>query len=219
MPLARRLARRYARSPDMLDDLNQVAALALVKAVDRYDPARGVSFSTFAVPTILGELKRWFRDTRWAVHVPRELQERAQRVEAETERLTASLRRAPTPSEVADALGVDVDEVLEARDAFSGFDAASLDAPVADEDGADTAADLLGSPDGGYEVVEQLSAIAPALGRLTERERMALHLRFEQDMTQAEIGERLGVSQMQISRILRRSLDALRAAATGAPPV
>src|SRR3954452_11935061 len=130
LPLARRLARRYAHSPEALEELVQVAALGLVRAARRFDPDRGVSFSSFAVPTILGELKRHFRDTRWALHVPRELQERSQRVESEIQRLTSALRRRPRPREVAESLGMQVEEVLEAREAFAGYDAASLDAPA-----------------------------------------------------------------------------------------
>jgi RNA polymerase sigma-B factor len=212
LPLARYAANHYARRSEPFDDLVQVASLGLLKAIDRFEPERGLAFASFAVPTIAGEIKRHFRDTRWAVHVPRDLQERAQRVEREIERLTAALRRTPTPGEVASAMGITVDAVLEARDAFSGFEASSLDAPVGDGD-SDTAADLIGAADDGYELVEQLSAIAPALRQLTERERLALRMRFDEDMTQAEIGERLGVSQMQISRILRRSLNTLREAA------
>src|SRR3954454_15165237 len=134
LPLARRLARRYAHSPEALEELVQVAALGLVRAARRFDPDRGVSFSSFAVPTILGEIRRHFRDTRWALHVPRELQERAQRVESEIERLTASLRRRPRPREVAESLGMEVEDVLEAQGAFGAFDVQSLDAPFTTAD-------------------------------------------------------------------------------------
>jgi RNA polymerase sigma-B factor len=214
LPLARRLARRYSHSPQVMEDLTQVAALGLVRAAERFDPDRGVSFSSFAVPTILGELRRHFRDTRWAVHVPRELQERAQRVEREIERLTATLRREPRPREVAESLGMDVEDVLDAQGAFVAFDAQSLNAPVgaAGADG-DSAGDLIGSVDGRYDIAEELASLEPALGELSERDRQALHLRFACDMTQAEIGRHLGVSQMQISRILRRALRNLRESA------
>jgi RNA polymerase sigma-B factor len=220
LPLARRLARRYIRSQDVADDIEQVAALGLVKAVDRFDPERGRSFVSFATPTILGEIKRHFRDTRWAVHVPRELQERAQRVLRESDRLTARLGRAPTLAEIADAVGCNVEEVLEAREAFTGFDAESLDAPMADEgdDGADTLSEVFGSADGGYLRVEERVTIAPAVSRLPERDRTALRLRFDEDMTQAEIGSALGISQMQVSRILRRSLSAVREAVDSRRP-
>ena len=214
LPLARSLARRYAHSPQAAEDLVQVAALGLVRAAERFDPERGVSFSSFAVPTILGELKRHFRDTRWALHVPRELQERAQRVEHEVERLRAALRREPRPREVADSLGLSLEQVLEARDALIAFDAQSLDAPAATGDGeGNSAGDLLGAEDSGYELAEELASLRPGLAELSRRDREALHLRFVCDMTQAEIGRHLGVSQMQVSRILRRALGVLRESA------
>src|SRR3954447_24281988 len=130
LPLARRLARRYSHSPQVADDLAQVAALGLVRAAARFDPSRGVWFSSFAIPTILGELRRHFRDTRWALHVPRELQERAQRVDREVERLTPTLGREPRPREVAASLDMSVEQVLEAQGAYAAFDAQSLNAPV-----------------------------------------------------------------------------------------
>jgi RNA polymerase sigma-B factor len=212
MPLARRLARRYARSGEQEDELVQVAAVGLVKAVDGYDPDRGTAFSSYAVPTILGELKRHFRDTRWALHVSRSLQEQAQRVARTVDDLTCELGRAPSPAETAAALDVPVEEVIEAQEAFSAYEATSLDAPApggGDERG-DSAGDQLGMPDDGFERVEQRAAIAPALATLPDRERLALHMRFVDDMTQAEIGARLGVSQMQVSRMLRRALTELR---------
>ncbi len=208
LPLARKLARRYSHSPQMAEDLMQVAALGLIRAVDRFDPDRGVSFSSFAVPTILGELKRHFRDTRWALHVPRELQERAQSVDREVEQLTTKLGREPRPREVADSLGIDVEQVLEAQSAHGAFDAQSLDAPVMAADGnSDSAGDLIGIEDDGYELAEDRASIEPALDGLSDRDRLTLRLRFDRDMTQAEIGRRLGISQMQVSRILRRALN------------
>jgi RNA polymerase sigma-B factor len=214
LPFAFSLARRYARSSEMAEDLKQVAALALVKAVDRYDPDRGTSFTTFAKPTILGELKRHLRDNRWAVHVPREMQELAQSVARETDQLTAVLRRSPTTREVADSLGVTRERVVEARSALNGLDAASLDSPFCvDPDGEDIVADRLGKEDEGFELVEDRNAVALALAQLPIRQRVALRLRFGDDMTQREIGEILGVSQMQVSRMLRRSLSDLRGAA------
>jgi RNA polymerase sigma-B factor len=217
LPLARRLARRYARSAEPADDLVQVAAVGLIKAVDRYDPARGTAFPGFAIPTILGELKRHFRDTRWAVHVPRDLQERAQVVQREVERLTQSMRQAPSLAQVAESLGIAVEDVIEARAAFTGIDATSLDVPVAtDEDAGDTAGDRLGAEEVGYELVEERDAIAPALAGLPERDRIALRLSFVEEMTQSEIGARLNVSQMQVSRMIRRSLKDLRSAVVAA---
>jgi RNA polymerase sigma-B factor len=220
LPLARRLARRYAHSTEAQEELTQVASLGLIKAIDRYDAERGTSFTSFAVPTILGELKRHFRDTRWALHVPRDLQERVQRLEFELDRLTTELGRAPTRSELADALGTDMEGLTEVRQAYSGYDAASLDAPAggSDEDGAATTGEQLGAPERGFDVAEEWATIAPALARLTEREQTALRLRFFDDMTQSEIAKRLGVSQMHVSRILRTALDRVRAD-VGAPPV
>jgi RNA polymerase sigma-B factor len=212
MPLARRLARRYARSGEQEDELVQVAAVGLVKAVDGFDPDRGTAFSSYAVPTILGELKRHFRDTRWALHVPRSLQEQAQRVAHTVDALTCELGRAPTTAETAAALDVPVEEVIEAQEAFSAYEVSSLDAPApggGDEPG-DSAGDQLGITDDGFECVERRASLAPALAALPERDRLALHMRFARDMTQAEIGARLGVSQMQVSRMLRRALAELR---------
>jgi RNA polymerase sigma-B factor len=214
MSLARRLARRYARSRDFEEDLVQVASLGLVKAVDRYDLGRGKSFANFAVPTILGEIRRHFRDTRWALHVPRDLQEIAQRVARETELLRTTLRRAPTTQEVAQALDLSPEEVLEARAAFEALDAASLDAPTGEDvDAGEELGELLGSADERFDLVDDRVTIEPLLTELPGRERTALVLRFELDMTQSEIGDRLGVSQMQVSRMLRRSLSRLRDAA------
>jgi len=217
LPLAGRLARRYARNADTAEELRQVACVALVKAVDRFDPERGVPFVSFATPTILGEIKRHLRDNRWAVHVPRQLQELAQSLARETDRLTCELGRAPTMGEVAEALGVSVEEAVEARVALGGLDASSLDVPAAPgSDGEETARDRIGVVDGGFELVEQREVVAHALARLPARQRFALRLRFDEDMTQSEIAEVLGVSQMQVSRILRRSLSRLRSLAEAA---
>jgi RNA polymerase sigma-B factor len=211
LPLARRLARRYARSSDSYEELVQVASLALVHAVDRFDPEVGSSFDAFAIPTILGELKRHLRDTRWALHVPRELQERAQAVAAQRDRLTVVLRRVPTIAEVADSLGLDIEETIRASAALNGLDALSLDAPAAGDPTADEALiDWVGDVEHGYETVEDLEALAPAMARLPRRDRMVLRLRFLDDMTQAQIADVLGVSQMHVSRILRRSIEKLR---------
>ena len=217
LPLACRLARRYARSPESIDDLTQVAALGLVKAVDRFDPDRGSAFSSFATPTILGELRRHFRDTRWAVHVPRELQERVQSVARAQDRLLTQLGHSPAPAEVADALNVPVEEVLEAREASSAFEAVSLDAPSPAPDEEGEIARDVGEVDPGFDLVEDREAIQPALALLSARERRALQMRFDLDMTQSEIGERLGISQMHVSRILRGAVSRLRDAAAQEP--
>jgi RNA polymerase sigma-B factor len=216
LPLAHQVARRYRHSHESLDDVIQVARLGLVKAVDRFDPSRGVAFSTYAVPTMVGEIKRYFRDTGWAVHVPRSLQERVQKVEKVRSRLADVLGRSPTVDEIADEAELSVEEVLQAMEAAAAYDARSLDAPAPDpDDDAPSYADTLGTADDGYELVEDRGAVHAALKVLPMRERRILHMRFAGDMTQAEIAAQVGVSQMQVSRLLRRSLRALREEADG----
>jgi RNA polymerase sigma-B factor len=216
LPLARQLARRYARGNEPLDDLFQVASVGLLKAIERYDPARGYAFSTFAVPTIVGELKRYFRDTGWAVHVPRPIQDRIGRVNRAMGDLSRELGRSPTPSEVADELGCSVEEVVEAMEASTAFDALSLETPrTGDEDGG-SYAETVGADDAGYEQVEYAAAIEPAMSAMPPRDQLILRLRFERDLTQSEIAERLGISQMHVSRIIRRSLSRLRTVAEAA---
>lgn len=211
-PLARSLARRYARASEPFDDLLQVALLGLVKAIERFDVDRGRAFTSFAVPTILGELRRYFRDCGWSVHVPRELQERALKLEQAQERLTGARGRPPTLVELAEYLELDVEQALEALRAGQAYRAVSLEAPrPSDRDGeAPTLADGLGTEDERYELVEADASIAAAMKHLTHRERAILHLRFAQGLTQTEIATRIGLSQMQVSRIMRRSLDRLR---------
>jgi RNA polymerase sigma-B factor len=216
LPLARRLARRYGRSHDA-EDLVQVASLALVKAVDRYDPAHGASFASFAVPTIVGELKRHFRDSHWALHVARELQERAQVVERELDSQAARRGRAPSTRELAVALGWSNESVLEAQAALGGRDAKSLDAPSGHGDGSEAIRDRLSVSEHGYELVDDRDAVAPALAALSERDRTVLRLRFVEDMTQREIAARVGLSQMQVSRLIRRALEELREATQAEP--
>jgi RNA polymerase sigma-B factor len=214
LPLARQLARRYQRGNEPLDDLVQVACIGLVKAVDRFDPERGTAFSSYAVPTILGELKRYFRDAGWAVHVPRGMQERVMNVNQAVTRLSLDLGRSPTPQEIAEAIGEDVELVLEALEAAIAYDAVSLDTPrSSEEDGGDTYADTVGAIDERYELVEYTTAIAPTVNALPERDRLVLKLRFEDDLTQLEIAERIGVSQMHVSRLIRRALTRLRTVA------
>jgi RNA polymerase sigma-B factor len=214
MPLARRLASRYAGGAEPFDDLVQVASVGLVKAIDRFDPERGTAFSTFAVPTILGELKRHFRDRGWSVHVPRDVQERILKVERATAELPARLGRAPTVADIAEKLEVTDEEVLEAMHASQGHHAISLDASSTLADGDDPAplSERIGKADLGFDTVEYGAAIAPALDEISERDRKVLHLRFVEDMTQSEIADRIGVSQMHVSRILRATLDRLREA-------
>jgi RNA polymerase sigma-B factor len=211
LPLARKLARRYERGGEPFDDLFQVASMGLVKAVERFDPERHTAFSSFAVPTILGELKRHFRDSGWAAHVPRGAQELVLRVNEAADRLTTELGRSPTASELARDLGTSVEAVLEAREAALAHDAASLDAPrgAGDEDDQSWIS-VLGVEEGRFELIEDGMAIAPVLRALPPRERAILRLRFADDLTQAEIADRLEISQMHVSRLLRRSLARIR---------
>ncbi|MGI8729836.1 MAG: SigB/SigF/SigG family RNA polymerase sigma factor, partial [Solirubrobacteraceae bacterium] len=214
LPLARSLARRYEHSGESCEDLAQVASLALVKAVDRYQPSRGHAFSSFAVPTIVGELKRHFRDRTWAVRPPRDLQERTLRVEKATERLTQQLDHTPTVSEIAEATQSTNEQVLEALQARSGRGALSLQALVGGcDDEGQALGDTIGVEEAGFEDAETHAVLAGLLDVLAPRERMVLRLRFEQDMTQSEIGAAVGVSQMQISRIMRQSIQRLRSVA------
>jgi RNA polymerase sigma-B factor len=213
MPLARRLARRYQHSAEPFDDLLQVASLGLVKAVDRFDPERGLAFSTFAVPTVLGELKRHFRDRSWSLHVPRAIQERAMKVEKLSREIGSSEGRSPTITELAVAMECSAEEVVEALQATHAHDAMSLDANrTVDDAESETYLEAIGTEDEHYEVIDYGTSIRPVLDELSDRDRLALHLRFVEDMTQTQIAARLGVSQMQVSRILRRALGLLREA-------
>jgi RNA polymerase sigma-B factor len=217
LPLARQLARRYARPNEPLDDLFQVASMGLLKAIDRFEPERGNAFSTFAVPTIVGELKRYFRDTGWAVHVPRPIQERIGQVNRTVNELSRELSRSPSPAEVAARLDVSTEEVLEALDAAKAFDAISLDMPRgSDPDDGSAYAETVGEDDERFEMVEYHAVIGATMRALPDRDRLILRLRFERDLTQSEIAERLGISQMHVSRIIRRSLDRLRTVAEAA---
>jgi RNA polymerase sigma-B factor len=211
LPLARALARRYRRGNESLDDLVQVASVGLIKAVDRFDPDRGHSFSTFAQPTIVGELLRHFRDTGWGVHVARGTQELALKVRAAAERLEVETGAAPTPRQLAEATGADLEAVVEALGALANRAALSLATPAGNghEDGDATLADMLGERDEGYERAEARAVLEPALRHLPPREQEILRMRFAEDRTQSEIAARIGVSQMQISRLLRQSLERL----------
>jgi RNA polymerase sigma-B factor len=211
LPLARHLARRY-RGRAEIDDLEQVASLALLKAIDRFDPSRGLEFSTFAYPTILGELKRYFRDLGWTVRVPRDLQELSLRLDKLREALTGELSRSPTAAELAERAGATVEQVVEAIAAGSAHHPDSLDRPLS-EDG-DLAIDVVAAHDDpGFDRAENAVVVEGLLATLPEREREILTLRFEHDLTQAEIGKRLGVSQMHVSRLIRQSLTTLQYAA------
>jgi RNA polymerase sigma-B factor len=210
LPLARSLARRYENSGEPLEDLVQVASLALVRAVDRYDSTRGHAFSSYAVPSIVGELKRHFRDRSWTIRPPRELQELTLRVERASSQLSQALDRAPTVRELATELGVSDERVLDALQAGSARGALSLQATGRGGDGEAMLQDRLGVDDDGYGHAEERGDLDRLLACLPARQREVLRLRFEEDLTQAEIGERLGVSQMQISRLVRLSINQLR---------
>ena len=192
----------------------QVACVGLVKAVDRFEPERGHAFNKYAVPTILGELKRHFRDKGWSVHVPRSTQELVLKVSDALGVLPGRLGRSPTPRDVAEAVGAPLEDVLEAMEAATAYEATSLDSPrpgTDEEDDGWTYADSIATDEPGYDLVELKAVLGGTLSALPERERLILHLRFNEDMTQSEIAERIGVSQMHVSRLLRRSLDKLGA--------
>jgi RNA polymerase sigma-B factor len=211
MPLARSLARRYGRSSEPFEDLLQVASLGLLKALDRYDADRGHPFPSFAVPTILGEMRRYFRDSGWAVHVPRGAQERALKVRDAQERLANAQGGSPTVNQLAEYLEFDTEDVIDALQAIQAYETLSLDAPRPGADGDVVAyGDSVGRDDDRYELVELDATVTAVLGHIPPRERLILRMRFVDDLTQTEIAERVGISQMQVSRLLRRSLDQLR---------
>jgi RNA polymerase sigma-B factor len=210
LPLARRLAGRYHYTNESLEDLVQVASMGLIMAAGRFDPERGAPFASFAVPTILGELRRHMRDHGWAARVPRGVQENVLRVTSTRNELSGRLGRSPTPKELAAATGLGVEDVLEAIDAGGAYEAESLDHdPSSEDDGRDSLHASLWSEDPGYELVEYGVALRPVMLMLSEHERAAVRMRFIEDLTQSEIAERIGVSQMHVSRLLRRSLNQL----------
>ncbi|MFH9421968.1 SigB/SigF/SigG family RNA polymerase sigma factor [Streptomyces sp. NPDC017529] len=207
-------ARRFrGRAADM-EDMVQVGTVGLIKAIDRFEPARGVRFSAFAIPYVVGEIKRFFRDTSWAVHVPRRLQELRIDLARAGEKLAHDLNRAPTPAELAQYLELDREEVVEGLYACNGYAADSLDAPAEEDDvrpSGGAVAARLGHEDPGLEKAENVQALKPLLDGLEERDRRILHMRFGEEMTQTQIGTALGLSQMQVSRLLARILASLRA--------
>jgi RNA polymerase sigma-B factor len=209
LPLARSLAQRYVRPGEAFDDVFQVACVGLINAIDRYDVSRGRAFSSFAVPTISGEIKRYYRDKSWAVHVPRDLQERVLAVDVAARELESVLGHHPTVAELADRLGLEDEDVLDTLHAAHARRADSLDAPYGDDDAA-TLGDTFASHDDGFRRAEQRAALAQLAAILTPRERRIVALRFRHDLTQQEIGELVGLSQMQISRILRLAIAKLR---------
>lgn len=212
MPLARRVAHRYG-GPLQREDLEQVAFLALVKAAERYDRSHGTSFPAYAIPTIVGEIKHFLRDHSWDLHVPRQVQERALLVTRASDELAGTLGRAPTIRELAEHLQLSSSDVLEALEAAAARDARSLDAPIerGDGDGADTpTAGLMGDEDAALELALERADLRRALARLSPEQREVIVLRFFADLTQSQIARRVGVSQMQVSRILRRALATMR---------
>ena len=218
LPLARRLATRYRHTSESLEDLTQVAYVGLVLAADRYDPERGVSFTSYAIPTIVGELRRHIRDHAWAARVPRGLQENVLRVTSASHDVSGRLGRSGTPDELAKETGLEVEQVLEAMEAASAYEADSLDQQRGgDEDGTrDALVATIGGPDAGYELVEYGVSMRPAMAELSDQERSIVAMRFVEDLTQSEIAKRIGVSQMQVSRVLRRAVDHLSRATSAA---
>jgi RNA polymerase sigma-B factor len=212
LPLVRSLARRYANRGEQLEDLVQVGAIGLIKAIDRFDVDRGVELSTYATPNIIGEIKRHFRDKGWSIRVPRGLQELNVRLSQLLERLTAELERSPTIPELAEAAGVTEEEVLEALESGQAYTTVSLSAPTSQgEDGQVDPLESLGELEHAYEVSEDRAVLAPGLEALDERERRILHLRFWEGLTQSQIAAQVGISQMHVSRLIRRSLEKIRA--------
>ncbi len=214
MPLAERLARRYGWGREPIEDLVQVACVGLVKAVDRFDHERGVAFSTYAVPTIIGELKRHLRDTTWSVHVSQRMRQRVLDVTRAADQLRGRIGRSPTAQEIAEALDMPLICVVEAAQAATAYDAASLDQAGDSDRSADGGNPAIGFEDERFDLVEYGAMLQPALGALPGRERLILRLRFDRDMTQGEIAQALGMSQMHVSRLLRRSLGKLRKVAS-----
>jgi RNA polymerase sigma-B factor len=210
-PLARSVARRYYARGEPLDDLIQVANVGLLKAIARFDPDRGFAFSSFATPTMLGELKRYFRDSGWAVHVPRGVKERAVELAQVTENLSAKLGRSPSVGELAEALGATEEQTLDALEAYHARHAAPLDSGGEDDDRtACRSAAVLGAEDERLEQAEYMTMIAQGVETLSDSDRLILYLRFERDLTQSEIARRVGTSQMQVSRLLRAAIEEIR---------
>jgi RNA polymerase sigma-B factor len=208
MPLVRALASRYAGRGEPLEDLVQVGALGLIKAVDRFDVDRGVEFTSYAIPTIVGEIRRHFRDKAWAMHVPRRLKELSVRLSRVLDELTNELGRSPTIAELAEATNVEEEDVIDALDSAHAYSTRSLQAPFEEE--GDSLSDRLGVDDPGFGEVEDSSLVDAGLDALDERERRIVELRFFREMTQSQIAAELGISQMHVSRLLRRALSTMR---------
>ncbi|HEX5089077.1 MAG TPA: RNA polymerase sigma factor SigF [Nocardioides sp.] len=219
LPLVEHCARRFRNRGEPFEDLVQVGTIGLLKSIDRFDLDRGVEFSTYATPTIIGEIKRYFRDKGWAIRVPRRLQELRMQIGSASAELTQSLGRSPTPRELAERIGCSVDDILEGIESSNAYSTLSLDAGDNDEDGASPMLDAIGVDDDNLEHVEIRESIKPVLDRLDAREKRILLLRFFKNMTQSQIAEEIGVSQMHVSRLLSRTLEHLRSSLeTDDPP-
>jgi RNA polymerase sigma-B factor len=210
LPLVEHCARRFRNRGEPFEDLVQVGTIGLIKSIDRFDSDRGVEFSTYATPTIIGEIKRYFRDKGWAIRVPRRLQELRMQIGTATAELTQALGRSPTPRELAEAIGCSVEEIVEGIESSNAYSTLSLDAGDDSDDGAASMLDAIGVDDAGLEHVEIRESIKPLLDRLDPREKKILLLRFFKNMTQSQIADEIGVSQMHVSRLLNRTLDQLR---------
>ena len=212
LPLVRSLARRYASRGEHFDDLVQVGAIGLIKAIDRFDLSRGVELTTYATPNIVGEIKRYFRDKGWSVRVPRGLQELNIRLNKVIDELVPKLQRSPTINELAEAANATPEEVLEALETSQAYNSVSLQASPNGESGEEDAGliDYLGGEEEAYDTMEDRTTLAPGFAKLDKRERYILHLRFFEGLTQSQIAERVGISQMHVSRLIRRSLEKLR---------
>ncbi len=209
MPLVRALASRYSGRGEPLEDLVQVGSIGLIKAVDRFDVDRGVDFASYAVPTIVGEIRRHFRDKAWAMHVPRRMKDLSLRLSRVLDQLTTELGRSPTIAELAEAAGVDEEEAIDALDSMNAYATRSLHSPF-DDASDDSLSDKLGVDDSGYAEVEDETLVAAGLDALDERERQIVKLRFFEEKTQSQIASEVGISQMHVSRLLRRALSTMR---------
>jgi RNA polymerase sigma-B factor len=210
LPLVEHCARRFRNRGEPFEDLVQVGTIGLIKSIDRFDSDRGVEFSTYATPTIIGEIKRYFRDKGWAIRVPRRLQELRMQITATTAELTQSLGRSPTPRELAESIGCTVEEIVEGIESSNAYSTLSLDATDDSDDAGPSMLDAIGIDDEALEHVEIRESIKPVLDRLDPREKKILLLRFFRNMTQSQIAEEIGVSQMHVSRLLTRTLAHLR---------
>lgn len=210
LPLVEHCARRFRNRGEPLEDLVQVGTIGLIKSIDRFDAERGVEFSTYATPTIIGEIKRYFRDKGWAIRVPRRLQELRMQISSTSAELTQSLGRSPTPRELAGAIGCTVEEIVEGIESSNAYSTLSLDATDDGDDNTASMLDAIGVDDEGLEHVEIRESLKPLLDRLEPREKKILLLRFFKNMTQSQIAEEIGVSQMHVSRLLNRTLAQLR---------